>query len=57
MYTRPVIIEILELSSEYVIVKLPFLNVPVKMNHSFVESRLKAGYFVVKDTPLMQVAS
>lgn len=38
-------IKILEETPESVKVKLPFLDVPVEMNQSFLKKRLESGYF------------
>ena len=42
---EPIEIQILEETSEFVKVKLPFLEVPVEMNQSFLKKRLDSGYF------------
>lgn len=45
MNTTSIDIEVLEKTSEFVAVKLPFLKIPVQMNHQFFKKRLESGYF------------
>lgn len=45
MNPKSIIIEILESTPSYVKVKLPFVEVPIKMNYPFFLKRLKSGYF------------
>ena len=40
-------VEILETTPDFVKVKLPFLDIPVQMNHSFFQKRMEVGYFKV----------
>lgn len=42
---KPIDIEILESTQEFVKVKLPFLDIPVEMEHRFFEPRMQKGYF------------
>jgi len=42
-------IEVLEETPEFVAVKLPFLKIPVQMNHHFFRKRLESGYFRIVD--------
>lgn len=45
MTSKPVIVQILEERPDGVLVKLPFLDTPVEMNHYFWKKRLEVGYF------------
>ena len=44
---RPINIEILEITDDQLKVKIPFIDIPVKMNHHFFYNRLDCGYFNV----------
>jgi len=43
-----VAVEILYRSPEYVKIKFPYLEVPIKMSHHFFMERVKAGYFKIE---------
>ncbi len=45
MKNKSIKIHVLESAEDFVKVKLPFLEIPVKMNHDFFNSRLQTGYF------------
>ena len=47
MESKSVGVKILESTSEFVKVELPFVNVPVRMNYEFFNKRLEDGYFHV----------
>lgn len=49
MKSKSIKINVLETTPDFVKVKLPFLKVPVKMNHNFFNSRLQTGYFKLPD--------
>ena len=49
MKKEPVQIEIVEKNSDFLKVKLPFLDIPVEMNWAFFNKRLEAGYFIIKN--------
>jgi|GEM_PF-2312936 len=40
-------VEILEVFPKFLNIKLPFLDVPVKMNYEFFLKRVEAGYFQI----------
>jgi hypothetical protein len=42
---KPIDIEILESTPQCVKVKLPFLDIPVEMDHQFFKPRMEKGYF------------
>ena len=42
-------VKVLNRTTEYIKVKLPFIKIPIKMNHNFFKQRVKMGYFKVKD--------
>lgn len=48
MVAKSVDIIILESTPNFIKVKLPFLDIPVQMNHQFFNSRLRQGYFKVR---------
>ena len=50
---EPIEIQILEETPEFVKVKLPFLDVPVEMNQSFLKKRLDSGYFKLQKNELL----
>lgn len=45
---KPIAIEILYRSPEFVKVKFPFLEIPVKMSYDFFNKRVNAGYYKFK---------
>lgn len=49
MKAQSVNIQILDQTGDFVSVKLPFLDVPVKMNNEFLEKRIQNGYFKVQN--------
>ena len=49
MNFNPIKIKILESTANYIKVKLPFLDIPAKMTHSFFQSRIDSGYFKIRD--------
>jgi len=49
MEYKPVDVEVLESTPDGIKVKLPFLEVPVEMNHYFFQKRLECGYFKVRE--------
>jgi hypothetical protein len=40
-------VNVLEKNPEFLYVELPFLEVPVKMDHAFFQKRVNAGYFKI----------
>lgn len=47
-YKKPINIKVIGTTSDFVKVKLPFLNIPVKMNHQFFAKRLEQGYYRIQ---------
>ena len=47
MLSKSIEVYIVEMTTKFLLVKLPFLDVPVKMNYEFFDDRLKAGYYIV----------
>ena len=47
MSTKPIDVKIIDSSPDSVTVKLPFLEVPIQMNHELFNKRMKSGYFQV----------
>lgn len=45
MKTKPVDIELLETNADYVMIKFPKLDIPVKMNNGFFKPRLERGHY------------
>ncbi len=52
MVNKEVHVEILEHKGEQLKVKLPFLHIPVTMNESFFNRRVRSGYFIPSKAPL-----
>ena len=48
MDAKSIEVDILEATPHYIKVKLPFLDIPIQMNHKFFNSRLKSGYFKIR---------
>lgn len=48
MQNETVEVKILEEKPDGVLVKLPFLDIPVEMNHYFLQKRLEMGYFKIQ---------
>ncbi len=49
MNIRPIQVNVVESSQDFITVKLPFLEVPVQMNHELFRNRMKSGYFHIMD--------
>lgn len=49
MESKSINVDVLESAPDFVKVKLPFLEIPVKMNHDFFNSRLQIGYFQLSE--------
>lgn len=49
---KQVPVEVLYRSPELIKVKVPFTEIPIKMNHYFFNKRLKEGYFQIEKTSL-----
>lgn len=45
MVNKPIQVEIVEENQDAIIVRLPFLEVPIEMNWAFFNKRVEAGYF------------
>jgi hypothetical protein len=43
-------VKIIEANTDFVRVQLPFLEIPVQMNHQFLKTRLESGYFKVRQS-------
>lgn len=41
-------VEILESTSDFVKIKLPFIEVPIQVNYQFFKPRVENGYFKIK---------
>ena len=52
MEHKPVEVEILESAQDSVMVKLPFANIPVRMDLGFFRQRLEKGCLKVKGNPI-----
>ena len=50
MEIKSIEVEILERHPDVVKVKLPFLDIPVEMNHEFLRKRVESGYFKVRES-------
>lgn len=48
MVNKPIQVEIVEENQNGVIVRLPFLEVPIEMNWAFFTKRVEAGYFQLR---------
>jgi len=42
---KPIQVEIVEENQDGIIVRLPFLDIPIEMNWAFFKKRVEAGYF------------
>lgn len=49
MNNKSVDVKILESNPNFVKVALPFLDIPVCMNHEFFNKRIESGYFNVRE--------
>ncbi len=49
MESKSINVDVLESAPDFVKVKLPFLEIPVKMNRDFFNSRLQIGYFQLSE--------
>lgn len=45
---KPIQVEIVEENQDGIIVRLPFLEVPIEMNWAFFYKRVEVGYFTFK---------
>ena len=52
MVNKPIQVEIVEENQNGIIVRLPFLEVPIEMNWAFFNKRVEAGYFQLKGESL-----
>ena len=48
MRDRTINIDIVQSNTKHVYIKLPFMGIPVKMNHEYFQNRIENGYFKVK---------
>jgi len=48
MISKQIPVDVISANSSYIDVKLPFLDIPVKMNHELFKKRLSDGYFKVR---------
>lgn len=44
---QPVEVRVIAETPDYLMVKLPFLDIPIRMSHSFFHSRRFMGYFIL----------
>ena len=49
MSRKSITVKIVGQSTDQITVRLPFLDVPVTMNRSFFERRVRCGYFQLED--------
>ena len=54
MDTKSIEVEVLEFNPNQVKVKVPFLDIPINMNHEFFNKRVESGYFSVPDSSFFQ---
>ena len=47
MSTKPIDVKIIDSTPNFITVKLPFLDIPVKMNHELFNKRMESGYFQI----------
>lgn len=48
MVNKPIQVEIVEEKQDAIIVRLPFLEVPIEMNWAFFNKRVEVGYFQLR---------
>lgn len=54
---KPIQVEIVEENQDGIIVRLPFLDIPIEMNWAFFNKRVEAGYFQLRGADLPSALS